>query len=674
MFRHSRRFIAGRSIDGDQSKGVEILEKLLLRCCSLGAVEETGKVPSNLDFGDTTGSKNRITRHEVDGRFGVMFADIALQERAAVDIENHSLLSPIVAQNFGDRGPTLEEQRFSKARSARWVNPASIDSSGKLTLACDRHKFGDWFATISNGHPAALSHSSDVLGQFCLEFSNANVHVVTLGRPCNHITCNQKKLGAGSYGFCIDTASGPSGLTTLESSDQRRRIALAIAATAMLLAAFVGTATNIAIPVLEEEFPDVGLTHISWVISAFAVTQVTFMLLGGRLADRIGRRRIFVIGLGVFAVGAALSALAPTIDLVIAARVLQALGVALIIPSSLAAVLPLYPKEQHGSVVSLWSSMGVLGAAAAPTVAAGLLEASSWRVVFAIVVPIAIGIAVLASRYMADDTATERPPPLDLLGTITGTMAVGGATFVIVQGRAWGWSDDRIVVAFITTVIGGVIFIRSSRRHDEPLLDFELLKIPSLRVVATASAFLSMSTAATWFLYPLFLSDVWQYSNLEIGLAMTPGPLTLVLCAPLAGRMVDRHGYRELLIFGGTLATIGTAWMAWRLRADETYVRAFLPGTISIGLGMAFMLGPANAAALRDVPLSQLGAANAAFNTARSAFSAFGIAITTAIIGKAVVGERIEEFRLGWWSMVAVMSLSPVLLWFFYPPADTTAS
>ena len=436
----------------------------------------------------------------------------------------------------------------------------------------------------------------------------------------------------------------------------------------MLLAAFVGTATNIAIPVLEEEFSGESLTHIAWVISGFAVTQVTFMLLGGRLADRIGRRRIFMIGLAVFAVGAALSAVAPSIDLVIAARVIQAIGVALVIPSSLAAVLPLYPKEQHGSVVSLWSSMGVLGAAAAPTVAAGLLEASSWRVVFAIVVPIALVGMVLASKYMADDTVTERPPPLDLLGTVTGTLAIGGATFVIVQGRAWGWFDTRIVVVFLAALVGAVFFVRSSRRHDEPLLDLGLLKIPSFKVVTSASVLLSSSTSATWFLYPLFLSDVWQYSNLEIGLAMTPGPVTLVLCAPIAGKLVDRYGYRELLILGGTLATLGTAWMAWRLRADETYVRAFLPGTLSIGFGMAFMLGPANAAALRDVPPEQLGAANAAFNTARSAFSAFGVAITTAMIGNAVIGQRIEEFRLGWWSMAGVMSISPVLLFFAYRP------
>jgi uncharacterized membrane protein AbrB (regulator of aidB expression) len=110
--------------------------------------------------------------------------------------------------------------------------------------------------------------------------------------------------------------------------------------------------------------------------------------------------------------------------------------------------------------------------------------------------------------------------------------------------------------------------------------------------------------------------------------------------------------------------------MAWRLRPDEIYVRAFLPGTLSIGVGMAFMLGPANAAALRDVPSEQLGAANAAFNTARSAFSAFGIAITTAMIGNAVIGERIEEFRLGWGSMAAVMSLSPLILLRYYKPSS----
>lgn len=254
----------------------------------------------------------------------------------------------------------------------------------------------------------------------------------------------------------------------------------------MLLAAFVGTATNIAVPVLEEEFAGVGLTKIAWVISAFNVAQVTFMLLGGRIADRIGRRRVFINGLAVFALGAALSGIAPTVDLIIAARIVQAIGVAMMLPASLAAVLPEFPAERHGSVVSLWSSMGVLGAASAPTVAAVLLEVSSWRVVFLIAIPIALVAIVAARKVMSPGLVAENPPPLDLLGAATGTASVGGVTFLIVQVRSWGLTDPRILVITAAAVLSGVVFIRSSLTHNEPLFDLQLLKIPSFRVVTMA--------------------------------------------------------------------------------------------------------------------------------------------------------------------------------------------
>ncbi len=438
----------------------------------------------------------------------------------------------------------------------------------------------------------------------------------------------------------------------------------------MLLAAFVGTATNIAVPVLEEEFPDAGLATISWVVSAFNVAQVTFMLLGGRLADRLGRKKIFLRGLAVFAVGAALSGIAPSIELVIVARIGQAVGVAMMLPSSLAAVLPEFPSERRGSVVSLWSSMGVLGAAIAPTVAAGILFVSSWRVVFLAAVPVALLAIVAGRRVLQAGLVAEQPPPLDLVGAVTGTAAVGGLTFAIVQGRIWGWTDGRILAIVAATMISGVVFVRSSRRHPEPLLDLDLLTIPTFTVATAASALLATSTSATWFLYPLFVTEVWDYSILQVGLAMTPGPVVLVIFAPWAGRLADRHGYRNLLLFGATLATLGTAWMAWRLQPGETYVRAFLPGTVGIGFGMAFMLGPANAAALRDVPGHQLGAANATYNMARMTCSALGVAITAAIIGDTVVGQRLEAFRLSWWVMVAVMATAPVLLLVKFPAEE----
>lgn len=437
----------------------------------------------------------------------------------------------------------------------------------------------------------------------------------------------------------------------------------------MLLAAFVGTATNIAVPVLEDEFPDAGLTTISWVVSGFNVAQVTFMLLGGRLADRIGRRTIFLRGLALFAVGAALSGLAPSIELVIAARIGQAVGVALMLPASLTAVLPEFPPERHGTIVSLWSAMGVLGAAVAPTVAAGVLAVSGWRAVFLAAVPIALVALVAGRRVLQAGAVVERPPPLDLLGAFTGTLAVGGLTVAIVQGRAWGWTDARIVVIAVVTIGATVVFLRSSARHPEPLLDLALLRVPTFTVTTAAGSLVAASTSATWFLYPLFMTEVWGYSILQVGLAMTPGPLVLVVLAPFAGRLADRHGFRWLLIAGATMASVGTAWMAWRLNPGERYVTAFLPGTLGIGSGMALMLGPANAAALRDVPTSQLGSANATYNMARMASAALGVAVTAAIIGDAAVGQRLDSFRVSWWTMVVIMSCAPLLLLARFPRA-----
>lgn len=391
------------------------------------------------------------------------------------------------------------------------------------------------------------------------------------------------------------------------------------------------------------------------------------MLLGGRLADRLGRRKIFLRGLALFAVGAALSGIAPTIGLVIAARITQAIGVSFMLPASLTVVLPEFPPERHGSVVSWWSAMGVFGAAVAPTAAAGILEISGWRAVFLTAVPIALLAFLAGYRILRADSPDPDPPPLDVVGVVAGTIAVGGLVVTIVQGRIWGWTDEKILLLAALTLAAGAVFVRSSKTHPEPLLDFALWRIPTFSVTTIAAALIATSTSATWFLYPLFMTEVWDYSILQIGLAMTPGPGVLVLCAPLAGKLADRYGYRWPMIVGATMATVGTAWMAWMLSPDNTYVTAFLPGTLSIGAGMALMLGPANAAALSNVPGAQLSSANATYTTARSASAALGVAVSAAIIGDTAVGERLDPFRTSWWTMVAVMAVGPVLLWWKYP-------
>jgi EmrB/QacA subfamily drug resistance transporter len=462
------------------------------------------------------------------------------------------------------------------------------------------------------------------------------------------------------------SAEQPSTAAQRGAAARRANEALLVAALAMFIGSFVTTASNIAVPVLERDFPTASLSTISWVVSGFNVTQVTFMLLGGRLADRWGRRRVFLWGMAVFAAGAGLSAVAPVVGLVVAARVVQAIGMAMVLPSSLAAVLPLFPMGRHASVVSLWSAMGILGAAVAPTMAAGLLEISTWRLVFAVVIPFA-ALAWWGGRARLD---AGQPPshrsPLDVAGAIAGTGAVGGLALVIVQGRHWGWASPAIGAVAMVALACGAFFARRSLTHPEPLLDLSLLRVPSFRVVTLSAGLMATATSGTWFMYPLFMTTVWGYSIFQVGLAISPGAIAMIPVTVLAGRLADRVGYRLPLVSGALIATAGVTWLAWQLNPGAGYVLGFLPGTLTIGLGMGLMLGPANSAALRDVAEAKLGAANAAYNTMRFLGSALGVAVVAALLGDSSGQERAAGLERAWWVLVVIMLASPLLLWLRY--------
>jgi EmrB/QacA subfamily drug resistance transporter len=434
----------------------------------------------------------------------------------------------------------------------------------------------------------------------------------------------------------------------------------------MLLISFVTTATNLAVPALERYFNG-SLSSVSWVVSAFNVAQVTLMLVGGRVADRRGRRPVFLTGLAVFAIGASASALSPTLGLLIVARVVQAVGAALVLPTSLVAVLPSYPPERHAAVVSLWSSMGVVGSTLAPTVSAGLLSLGGWRTVFAVAAPLAVVAGVAGHLSLPDSRPEQRPGRLDLVGAVAGTLFVGGLSFALVQGRVWGWRSAPVLAAALTAIGAAAVFVRRSTHHPEPLVDLHLLGVRSFAVPAAASAILAGSGAATWFLYPLFMSQEWGFTILQVGLGMSPGALVMVVVTLLAGRMADRRGYRRQLVIGAWLPVAGVTWMAFFLRPDASYVAGFLPGTVLIGIGMGLVVGPLNSAALRTMPSSALGAANAAFNTLRFFGTAVGVALAAAILGDTTGADRTAAFRTALRILTVVGAASPVLLALAYP-------
>lgn len=463
------------------------------------------------------------------------------------------------------------------------------------------------------------------------------------------------------------------------ASGRQARLALATATGAMLLISFVTTATNLAVPALERQFAGRSLATVSWVVSAFNVAQVTLMLVGGRLADRRGRKPVFLTGLAVFALGALASALSPTLELLIAARIVQAVGAALVLPTSLVSVLPSYPPERHASVVSLWSSMGTVGSTVAPTVAAGLLSAGGWRIVFAVAAPLAllgaaVGWATLPDTGAGDDATPGPSARLDGVGAGAGTLFVGGLAFALVQGRVWGYTSPVVVGAALSAALAGALFLTRSLRHPEPLVDLRLLREPTFAVPAASSALLAAAAAATWFIYPLFMSQEWGFSILEVGLGMSPGALVMVGVTLLAGRLADRHGYRRQLVFGSWLPVAGVAWMSVFLRPETSYAVGFLPGTVLIGVGMGLVVGPMNSAALSVIPSASLGAANAAFNTLRFFGTALGVALAAAVLGDTTGADRAAAFQLALRLVTVVMAGAPVVLALAYPRSPRPAS
>jgi EmrB/QacA subfamily drug resistance transporter len=447
----------------------------------------------------------------------------------------------------------------------------------------------------------------------------------------------------------------------------RQRAALVAASMAMLLISFNTTSTNIAFPSIEDEFSGYGLSAVSWVVTGYNITQTTMMLVGGRLADRLGRRRIFVWGMAVMALGSLASGLAPTVPLLIAARVLQAVGAAFVLPTSLAAVLPDYPKERHARVVALWAGIGVFGSTAGPSLAAGLLWLSGWRAVFVAVAPIAVLTALVGHRVMNESLPERQPDRLDVVGAATGTAALALLALGIVQGSDWGWSAPSVLVSLVVGVALLPVFVARCRRHPEPLLHLGLFELRTFRVATVASGLLATSTSASWLIYPIFMDRIWGYETWQIGLAITPGPAFLVVLNIFTGRYADRHGYRGLMITGTLLATAGTLYLALMLRPGNGYLEGFLPATMLIGGGMAFVLGPINSAALKEVPETALGQANAGFNTVRFLGTAMGVALAVAVLGSLDRPDLADSFQRSLFILTGLMAIAPALLWVAYP-------
>jgi DHA2 family multidrug resistance protein-like MFS transporter len=421
----------------------------------------------------------------------------------------------------------------------------------------------------------------------------------------------------------------------------------------MFISAMDMTIVNVALPDIASDL-DAGIGELQWVIDAFLVSLAGLLLVGNGLADRFGRRRVFLLGLMGFAVTSVLAAVAGTVGELIAARVLMGAAAACVMPPALSLMAVLFPPELRSKAAGVWAAVAGVGLALGPVVGGLLVDVAGWRWVFLVNVPFVLLAVPCGMRWLPE---SRRPgaPPLDIPGAALSTLALGGVVFTLIEGVDAGWTSPAVLIAAITGVAAGVAFVATELRRRHPLFDVRVLA--RRRVAAAALVILAayIATLGMLFVVPQYVQYVQDGSALVSGLEVAPFGLGLGLLASVSGRLVDRFGAARVLLTGLLTASAGFVPLLF-LSADGSAVLVVL-GTALVGCGIGAMAPPVTAVVMNDVGTEKAGDGAAVNQVARQVGGALGVAIVGSVFAAvyaaeisadrvpAVAAESIEEAR-----------------------------
>ena len=426
------------------------------------------------------------------------------------------------------------------------------------------------------------------------------------------------------------------------------QLVLAIASLGAAVAFIDATIVNIALPDISRSFRGTSISSLSWVLNAYNIVFAAFLVAAGRIADLLGRRRFFIVGLEIFTGASVLCAVAPSVGALIAFRVIQALGAAFLVPSSLALVLHAFPVERRSHGVALLSAVGAAAAGLGPSLGGLLVAAANWRLVFLVNLPIGIAAAILARRKLIESRTPGRRQMPDLPGALLFAIAIGALVLAVVKGEEWGWGNVRIIVALAVAILAASLFAWRCTWHRSPLIDLSLLKI---RTFSAANS-MTVVGAAGFYGYTLanvlFLTGVWRYSVLQAGLALTIGPLVAVAIAGPASRLAQRIGHRPVLVAGGIIWSGGLVWFIERVGATPDFVAEWLPGMVILGIGAGTLFPNLSGAAVASAPGESFATATGLNSVARQVGAALGVALIVAIIGTPSPLTALAAFQHAW--------------------------
>jgi EmrB/QacA subfamily drug resistance transporter len=435
-----------------------------------------------------------------------------------------------------------------------------------------------------------------------------------------------------------------------------RTLAIALCCLAAFVAFLDTTIVNIAFPQIERAFQaSAGLSTLSWVVNGYNVVIAALLVPAGRTADRLGRKRFLILGLLLFGSASGACAAASDPGFLIAMRFLQALGAAVLVPTSLALLLPRFAPDKRLSAVTLWGAASALGAGIGPSLGGALVDVWSWRAVFLVNVPLAALAAALAVRALDEEREPGALP--DLFGGVLLAGALGALALGIVKGSEWGWSNARTVGVLVGALALLAIVARRCMSHPEPVIEPRLLGYGTAAPGNVATLLLSVALYATILNNVLFLTTLWHWSVLQAGLAISPAALVTALFARPAGAIAERFGVRRVAIPGTIIYAAGTYAFVWGSGRSPDFLAHWLPGALLTGIGMGLSLPVLVGAVLVGAPLSRLATASGINASVRQVGSVLGVALVVSILASAhgsggapsLAGRLLEEHRSAWY-------------------------
>jgi EmrB/QacA subfamily drug resistance transporter len=393
------------------------------------------------------------------------------------------------------------------------------------------------------------------------------------------------------------------------------------------------TVVNVALPTIQKGL-GISVSELEWVVNAYALTFGVLLLTGGKLADLLGRRFVFIVGLLIFTGASLWCGLAGDATSLIAARTVQGVGAAFMNPATLSIITATFPPRQRGMAIGIWAGVSALALAIGPLVGGVLTEKISWGWIFFINVPVGV-LGVLAARIFIDESRdTSREQRLDLPGLLSSAIGLFALTYGLIETNDHAWGSTRVLSLLAIAAVSLGIFLVLELRQRIPMLDLSLFRDPTFAGANSVMLLVGLAMFGTFFFNSLFLQNILHYSAIKTGATFLPMTLLIILIAPAAGKVSDRVGARWLMAVGMTLLT-GSMLVFGTLDAHSSFWN-ILPGLLIGGTGMAVTMAPTTAAAMGSVPVDKAGVGSAVINSMRQVGGSLGIAVMGALVATQV--------------------------------------